>query len=334
MDKKIRIGVLMGGPSVEREVSLKSGKAVLSALKLARDDIVAIDIRKADKDYVIDLLLSYDIDLAFLALHGSFGEDGSMQSILDQMCIPYTGSGSLASRLSMDKLASRKIFQAAGLVVPRYFVLDRRHRRIDNSFIFPLIVKPAACGSSFGLSIVDTLKELKCAIDLAFKYDKCVLVEEYIEGREMTVGIFEDSPLEAIEIKPKQRFFDYKSKYVEGETDYLVPAPVSLKIMQLLEDTALKAHTLLGCSFFSRVDIILGNKNIPYVLEVNTIPGFTATSLLPKAALHKGIQFPELVLRITQATSDRFARQAQETYDSCAKRIDAEHEKLSGVGSI
>ena len=331
MDKKIRIGVLMGGPSVEREVSLESGKAVLSALKLAREDIVAIDIKKADKDYVIDLLLSYDIDLAFLALHGSFGEDGSIQSILDQMCIPYTGSGYLASRLAMDKPASRKIFQAAGLAVARYFVLDRRHRRIDNSFLFPLVVKPAACGSSFGLSIVDTLKELKCAIDLAFQYDKSVLVEEYIEGREMTVGIFEDKPLEAIEIKPKQRFFDYKSKYVEGETDYLVPAHVSLKTMQLLEDTALKAHTLLGCSFFSRVDIILGNKNIPYVLELNTIPGFTATSLLPKAALHKGIQFPELVLRITQAALDRFAQRTHGPAILAAQRIDSKNFAISAI---
>lgn len=319
MDKKIRIGVLMGGASAEREVSLKSGKAVLEALRSAGEDALAIDIKKADKNYVTDLLLSYDIGLAFLALHGSFGEDGKIQAILDQMRIPYTGSAAFASSLSMDKLSSRKIFRAAGLAVPRYFVLDRKHRRIDSSFAFPLVVKPAACGSSIGLSIIDNPKELRAAISLAFKYDRCVLVEEYIEGREMTVGIFEDKPLEAIEIRSRRRFFDYKAKYEQGQADYIVPAPVPLKTMQVLKDAALKAHTLLGCFFFSRVDIILNNKNIPYVLEVNTIPGFTATSLLPKAALYKGIPFQELVLAIAQAALDRF--------------VDASNQKLSAVGS-
>lgn len=301
MDKKMRIGVLMGGTSPEREISLKSGKAVLEALQSSGQDALAIDIKKASKNYVTDLLLSYDIDLAFLALHGSFGEDGKIQAILDQMRIPYTGSAAFASSLSMDKLASRRLFEAAGLAVPRYFVFDKKHRRSSTSFAFPLVVKPSGCGSSIGLSIIDEQKGLKAAIDLALKYDRCVLVEEYIEGREMTVGIFEDKPLEAIEIRSRRRFFDYKAKYEQGQTDYIVPAPLPLKTMQVLKDTALKAHTLLGCSFFSRVDIILNNKNIPHVLEVNTIPGFTATSLLPKAALYKGIPFQELVLAIARA---------------------------------
>lgn len=320
MDKKMRIGVLMGGTSPEREISLNSGKAVLEVLRSSGQDALAIDIKKADKNYVTDLLLSYDIDLAFLTLHGSFGEDGKIQAILDQMRIPYTGSAAFASSLSMDKLASRRLFEAAGLAVPRYFVFDKKHRRSNTSFApletiaqsenrkrsltgfaFPLVVKPSGCGSSIGLSIIDEQKGLKAAIDLASKYDRCVLVEEYIEGREMTVGIFEDKPLEAIEIRSRRRFFDYKAKYEQGQTDYIVPAPLPLKTMQVLKDTALKAHTLLGCSFFSRVDIILNNKNIPHVLEVNTIPGFTATSLLPKAALHKGIPFQELVLAIARA---------------------------------
>lgn len=301
MDKKMRIGVLMGGTSPEREISLKSGKAVLEALRSSGQDALAIDIKKADKNYVTDLLLSYDIDLAFLALHGSFGEDGKIQAILDQMRIPYTGSAAFASSLSMDKLASRRLFEAAGLAVPRYFVFDKKHRRSNTSFTFPLVVKPSGCGSSIGLSIIDEQKGLKAAIDLASKYDRCVLVEEYIEGREMTVGIFEDKPLEAIEIRSRRRFFDYKAKYEQGQTDYIVPAPLPLKTMQVLKDTALKAHTLLGCSFFSRVDIILNNKNIPHVLEVNTIPGFTATSLLPRAALYEGIPFQELVLAIARA---------------------------------
>ncbi|OGX51975.1 MAG: hypothetical protein A3G37_01555 [Omnitrophica WOR_2 bacterium RIFCSPLOWO2_12_FULL_46_30] len=320
MAGKIRIGVLMGGTSAEREISLKSGKAVLRALRSCGQDALAIDIKKTDKNYVTDLLLSYDIGLAFLALHGSFGEDGKIQAILDQMRIPYTGSGAFASSLSMDKLSSRRIFRAAGLAVPRYFVLNRKERRIDSSFAFPLVVKPAACGSSIGLSVIDNPEEFRDAIRLAFKYDSCVLVEEYIKGREMTVGIFKDSPLEAIEIRSRRRFFDYKAKYEQGQTDYIVPAPVPLKTMQLLKDTALKAHTLLGCFFFSRVDIILNNKNIPYVLEVNTIPGFTATSLLPRAALHKGIPFQELVLVIAQAAQDRFLKKSEGLHSLCDRR--------------
>jgi len=320
MAGKIRIGVLMGGTSAEREISLKSGKAVLRALRSCGQDALAIDIKKTDKNYVTDLLLSYDIGLAFLVLHGSFGEDGKIQAILDQMRIPYTGSGAFASSLSMDKLSSRRIFRAAGLAVPRYFVLNRKERRIDSSFAFPLVVKPAACGSSIGLSVIDNPEEFRAAIRLAFKYDSCVLVEEYIKGREMTVGIFKDSPLEAIEIRSRRRFFDYKAKYEQGQTDYIVPAPVPLKTMQLLKDTALKAHTLLGCFFFSRVDIILNNKNIPYVLEVNTIPGFTATSLLPRAALHKGIPFQELVLVIAQAAQDRFLKKSEGLHSLCDRR--------------
>ena len=291
----------MGGPSSEREVSFKSGHAVARALKLAGCEVVEIDIKKADTQYVKDLLLSYDIGLAFLALHGNFGEDGRMQAILEAMHLPYTGSGPMASSLAMDKIASRKIFTAAGLKAPRYCVVEKNHKSINNSFTLPLVVKPACGGSSIGLSIVDTPKELKRAIEEAFAYDKKVIVEEYIKGREMTVGIFEDAPLDAIEVIPKRRFFDYKAKYEPGQTAYIVPAEVSSKTMEMLKETAQKAHALLGCSLFSRVDIILDNEDNAYVLEVNTIPGFTATSLLPKAAFAKGVSFTDLVLGIAQA---------------------------------
>lgn len=297
----IRIGVLMGGLSSEREVSLKSGKAVLEALKSKNLEVVAIDIKGQDKDCVKDLLLSYDINLAFLALHGAFGEDGKLQAILEETGIPYTGSGPRASTLAMDKVASRKVFESGGLSAPKYCLLDKNHKNTRGFMTFPLVIKPASGGSSIGLSIVDEPQALKEAIETAFKYDRRVIAEEHIEGREMTVGIFEDAPLEAIEIRPKRRFFDYKAKYEPGTTEYIVPAPVSLEIMRLLKETALKAHTLLGCSFFSRVDIILDKANKPYVLEVNTIPGFTATSLLPKAALARGIAFPDLVVRISEA---------------------------------
>jgi D-alanine-D-alanine ligase len=294
----MRIGVLMGGYSSEREVSLKSGKAVYEALKVSGQDAVAVDIQKPDKDYVVDLLLSYDIDAAFVALHGEFGEDGKLQAVLEEMRIPYTGSGPKASALAMDKMSSRNEFSAAGLAVPVSCLLDRGHKKIKGLKGFPLVVKPATGGSSLGLSIADNPAQLKSAINLAFQYDKKVIIEEYVAGREITVGIFEDRPLEPIEIKPKQRFFDYKAKYAAGQTEYIVPARLPFKAMALLKQTALKAHTALGCSFFSRVDIILDADNKPVVLEVNTIPGFTATSLLPKAALERGIPFTELVARI------------------------------------
>lgn len=294
----MRIGVLMGGHSSEREVSLKSGKAVYEALKVSGKDAVAVDIQKPDKDYVRNLLLSYDIGAAFVALHGEFGEDGKLQAILEEIGIPYTGSGPRASALAMDKMASRMNFRASGLGVPVSCLLDRRHKKIKGLEGFPLVVKPATGGSSLGLSIADNSVQLKSAIDLAFQYDNKVIVEEYAAGREITVGIFEDRPLEPIEIKPKQRFFDYKAKYASGHTEYIVPAKLPFKTMAMLKQAALKAHTVLGCSFFSRVDIILAADNKPVVLEVNTIPGFTATSLLPKAALERGITFTELVLRI------------------------------------
>lgn len=297
----IRIGVLMGGTSSEREVSLKSGKAVLEALKSRGLEALAIDIKNQDKSSLRDLLLSYDINLAFLALHGAFGEDGRMQAVLEELGIPYTGSGVRSSGLAMDKVASREIFASGGLNVPKHCLLDKNHKNARGFTNFPLVVKPASGGSSIGLSIVDKPQALKEAIETAFKYDRRVIVEEYIEGREMTVGIFEDAPLEAIEIRPKRRFFDYKAKYESAETEYIVPAQVPLEVMRLLKQAALKAHNLLGCSFFSRVDIILDKSNRPFVLEVNAIPGFTSTSLLPKAALSKGITFPELTLRIAKA---------------------------------
>ncbi|TAN60616.1 ATP-grasp domain-containing protein, partial [bacterium] len=177
-------------------------------------------------------------------------------------------------------------------------LLDRGHKKIKGLKGFPLVVKPATGGSSLGLSIADNPAQLKSAINSAFQYDKKIIVEEYVAGREITVGIFEDRPLEPIEIKPKQRFFDYRAKYASGQTEYIVPARLPFKTMALLKQAALKAHAVLGCSFFSRVDIILAADNNPVVLEVNTIPGFTATSLLPKAALERGIPFTELVSRI------------------------------------
>ncbi len=297
-----KVGVLMGGPSSEREISLKSGRAVLENLGKLGLDVAAIDIRTGRYEDNARLLRSHAIDCAFVALHGKFGEDGGIQEILESLKIPYTGSGVSASRLAMDKIASRKIFQIYGLSVPRYEILNKlfynknRHKR--HKFSFPLVVKPAANGSSIGLSIVEEPALLDKAIKLSFDYDDNIIIEEYIKGRELTVAILDDKVLPVIEIVPKRKFFDYQAKYKYGLTQYLVPAPLSQALKKKVQLCALKAHRLLGCFGCSRVDIILDDKSRVYVLEVNTIPGLTQTSLLPKAASKAGIDFAQLVLKL------------------------------------
>jgi D-alanine-D-alanine ligase len=300
-----RIGVLMGGPSSERDISLKSGKAVYEALSQSGIDAVAIDIKTDCIDENISLIKSHKINCAFLALHGRFGEDGQIQQILETIKTPYTGSGVLASRLGMDKAASRWIFEAANLRVPKYKVLDKisynkglRARNTLDNLGLPLVIKPARHGSSVGLSIIDKEEGLAVAIDLAFTFDEKIMIEEYIEGREVTVGILDNFSLPPIEIIPKRRFFDYEAKYKAGMTDYVVPAKLEKRIDKKIRKTAYLAHRLLGCSGCSRVDTILDKQDEPVVLEINTIPGLTETSLLPKAAKVFGIEFSELCLKL------------------------------------
>ncbi len=297
-----RIGVLMGGPSSEREISLKSGKAVYEALKQAGLRVTGIDVISDNIDENIRLIKSHRIDCAFLALHGRFGEDGQIQEILEAIEIPYTGSGVLASKLAMDKIASRKIFEVYNIAVPKYKIIERvsynENLKIGNGFSFPLVVKPAAHGSSIGLSIIDKEEEVRPALDLAFKFDDKIIIEEYIRGRELTVGILDDLALPVIEIVPKKRFFDYEAKYQPGLTKYLVPAALEENTVKKVQSTALKAHKFLGCYGCSRVDIIFTQDNIPYILELNSIPGFTPTSLLPKAAKAAGMEFHQLCLKL------------------------------------
>ncbi len=288
-----KIGILMGGFSSEREVSLKSGRAVQKALSRQGYDVVIIDFD--DEKELIRKLRSANVDCVFNALHGRFGEDGGAQKILDDLEIPYTGSGVYASRLAMDKIASRKIFEQNRIPVPEYRVFNKKTSKGQGLDLkFPLVVKPAKEGSSIGLFIVDTPAALFVALKRAFAFDEDIVVEKYIQGREITVGILEDNPLPVIEIVPKNKFYDFQSKYTPGMSDYIVPADLSEDTARIVQDTALKAHKLLGCRCFSRVDIMLDSNNRPVVLEVNTIPGFTATSLLPKAAAAYGIDFPHL----------------------------------------
>jgi D-alanine--D-alanine ligase len=303
-----RIGVLMGGPSSERQISLKSGKAVCEALKKSDVEIIAIDIETDNIKENIRLIKSKKIDCAFIALHGRFGEDGQIQEILETLKIPYTGSGVLASKLAMDKVAARKIFQGNGLSVPRYKEINSSSQagnlEILNGLNWPLVIKPATHGSSIGLSIIEKEEKFDDALKLAFTYDARIIVEEYIKGREVTVGILDERALPVIEIIPKKLFFDYEAKYQPGMTDYIVPAELEEKISQNLKVAALSSHKLLGCSGCSRVDMILKD-DIAYVLEVNTIPGLTSTSLLPKAAKCIGIEFNELCLKLIELAYEK-----------------------------
>ncbi|MBM3245654.1 MAG: D-alanine--D-alanine ligase [Candidatus Omnitrophica bacterium] len=309
LNKLGRVGVLMGGASSERDVSLKSGHAVYDALKGAGIEAVAIDIKSEDIGENIKFLSSQKIDCAFLALHGRFGEDGTIQEILDYVKVPYTGSGPLASRLSMDKIASRRILEVYGVPVPAYCVIEKAiyngNGKLTKSFGFPLVVKPASGGSSIGLSIVDKEESFHKAIDAAFKFDETIIIEEFIRGRELTVGILKDKALPVIEIIPKNRFFDYEAKYQQGLTDYVVPAQIDAACARKSQDTALRAHKLLGCFAFSRADIILAKDGTPFILELNSIPGFTPTSLLPKAAHVAGIKFVDLCLKLIELAYEK-----------------------------
>lgn len=304
-----RIGVLMGGPSTEREISLRSGRTVYENLKQFGLEAVAIDIKTDNIEENISLIKSHHLNCAFLALHGRFGEDGQIQELLAALKIPYTGSGVRASRLAMDKIVSHNIFASSGLNVPRYEARDRNSHntkgKIQNNLPLPWVVKPATHGSSIGLSIVDKVEYLEEALDLAFSFDERVLIEEFIRGRELTVGILENMALPIIEIIPKKRFFDYEAKYQPGMTEYLVPAKLEKEVQRKVTEAALSSHKLLGCSGCSRVDMILGEKNIPFILEVNTIPGLTETSLLPKAAKCVGISFRELCLKLIKLAYEK-----------------------------
>jgi D-alanine-D-alanine ligase len=232
-----------------------------------------------------------------------------MQGILEILKIPYTGSGVEASRLAMDKIASRRIFGAAGLSIPRYKAIDKtrynRDSKVYNNLRLPLVVKPATQGSSIGLSIIDRYEYLDKAVDLAFSFDKKIIIEEYIRGREMTVGILDGRPLPVIEIIPKKAFFDFEAKYQPGLATYIVPAQLEERVARKIKRAALSAHKLLGCFGCSRVDMILNKEGLPVVLELNSIPGLTETSLLPKAAKSEGIGFNELCLRLIKLAYEK-----------------------------
>jgi D-alanine-D-alanine ligase len=304
-----RVGVLMGGASSERGISLKSGQAVFSALSKMGMEVVAIDITTDNPQKNIRLLKKYNLDCAFIALHGRFGEDGKIQSILEKLNIPFTASGIKASQLAMDKIGSLEIFSQGGLYVPKSQFLEKlayqKNKTFPLEFGFPLVVKPANHGSSIGLSLLENQRQLPAAIKLAFNFDEHIIIQEYVSGRELTVGILEEVALPVIEIIPHNKFFDFAAKYQDSLTQYIIPAVLDSTIALEIQQVALKAHKLLGCYGCSRVDIILTKANQAYILEVNTIPGMTDSSLLPKAAKIVGIDFSQLCFKLLELAYEK-----------------------------
>lgn len=299
--KNKKVGVLMGGVSSEREISLISGKAVAESLKRSLVDVVEIDITSSDVENIKKNVLEKDIDIAFIALHGEFGEDGQVQKILEDVEIAYTGSKVKASNLAMDKYLSKKLFIENNIPTADFKLIEGRDSDI-NIDKFPVVVKPNCSGSSLGVTIVNDENKLKEAVDYALNLSNKVVVEKYIKGREFTVGILDDRPLAVVEIVPKLKFYDYETKYSDDNlVDFIVPAPLEKNIYEQIRELGLSVHKALGARFFSRVDFILDEDQRPYVLELNSIPGFTTHSLLPLSAKACGIDFDNLILKITES---------------------------------
>lgn len=298
--KEVKIGVLGGGVSQEREISLISAKNVYEVLKGEAKEVVLIDILDSDKKIVKKVINENKIDLAFIALHGEFGEDGTIQTILEELSIPYTGSGPEASYLAMDKIASKGVFIKKGIDTPDFKIFSKKDK-LPKDVEYPVVVKPNFSGSSFGISIVESESGLAKAFKEALSVESGdILLEKCIKGRELTVGILGDKPLAVVEIIPKASYYDYNAKYADEETKLIVPANLNRALYSQVQVMSLKVHEVLGCRYFSRVDIILDKDEIPYVIEVNSIPGFTSHSLLPLSAKASGLNFKALILEIVR----------------------------------
>ena len=288
------VGVLMGGPSAERDVSLHSGEAVCRGLREAGYSVRSIDPHDGR------LALPEGIEAVFVALHGTYGEDGTVQDGLREADVPYTGSGPQSSRCAFDKVATKEILVREGIPTPTYEVISSS---ADRTLSLPVMVKPLRQGSSIGLQRVFAEDAWDAAFAEAAAFEGTVLVEEFIEGREITVGIVCDEVLPALEIRAPDGYYDYDAKYTKGRSEYLVPAPIPGNQAEACRRIALEVYRALGCGGLARVDFRIRDDGEPFVLELNTIPGFTETSLLPKAAAAVGVEFPELCHRIMESAS-------------------------------
>jgi len=294
-----KVGVLLGGKSAEREISLKSGALVLAALRSHGVDAHAFD--PAERG--IEDLLDARYDRVFIVLHGRFGEDGTVQGVLEWLGIPYTGSGVLASALAMDKLRTKLVWQALGLPTPSYEILpaDADLGGVARRLGLPIMVKPVNEGSSLGMSKVREAGALEEAYALAVNYDRAVMAEKFIEGTELTVGILGDAALPIIKLETPRDFYDYEAKYFADDTRYILPCGLPPARERELQALSREAFAALGCRGWGRVDLMLDADGAPYLLEVNTAPGMTDHSLVPMAARAVGLSYADLCLRILEA---------------------------------
>jgi D-alanine-D-alanine ligase len=299
-----KIAVLMGGRSLERDVSLKSGQRVYEALLAKGFDVVKLDV---DENLVINIRQN-PVDLVYIALHGKYGEDGTVQELLEILGIPYTGPGVYSSMVGFDKVLAKEIFNRKDIPTPPYFTLSAgcfremgaagALDRIVDELGLPIVVKPAGQGSALGIKIAHTAEELPGALIGALSYDDKVILEKFIRGTEVSVSVIGDEQpraLPVVEIRTKNEFFDFDSMYSMGKADYFIPARLSKELTNKVQEIAVKAHRVLDCRDVTRIDIMVDEKGDPYVLELNTSPGMTETSLLPMSAAADGIDFPDLV---------------------------------------
>lgn len=299
-----KIVVLMGGNSAERPISLNSGNAVFQALKQAGQDVTAIDIQ----GHAIAQLTDAEFDIAFIALHGRGGEDGTIQGVLEWLDKPYTGSGVMASALAMDKWRTKLIWQAADLPTPKAVLLNDQcdWQATIELLNHNAIVKPAREGSSIGMRRVHTAEELKQSFEFASRYDAMVLAEQWVSGAEFTVAIVGDNALPAIQLKTSHEFYDYEAKYQANDTQYLLPCGLTEEKETELQQLALKAFDILGCEGWGRIDVMQnGETGEFWLLEANTSPGMTDHSLVPMAAKATGLSFADLVIQLLQQAKSR-----------------------------
>lgn len=297
--KRMQITVMLGGPSAEREVSLRSGRAVAEALRSIGHQVVELDPQDGK------WRLPDGTEVVFLALHGTYGEDGTVQRVLDRLGVPYTGSGAEASRVAFDKILAKQRFLAAGVPTPRFVVVRDGAKGWPKGWKPPVVLKPARQGSSVGLEMVGNRRAFLPALKRALAHDSQVLVEERVFGREATVGILEDKPLPVIEVCPKGGVLDYEHKYTRGSTEFFLPARFDQKTVTRVQEVALAAFHAVGARDYARVDVMVPPSGEPVVLEVNTLPGMTELSLLPKAAAAIGCSFPDLCNKMIELALKR-----------------------------
>ncbi|EKN67382.1 D-alanine--D-alanine ligase [Schinkia azotoformans] len=300
----MKVAVLYGGTSGEREVSLSSGKGIINALEKKGHEVIGIDFNPSK----INELLTLDVDVVFIGLHGRFGEDGRIQGLLDMLNIPYVGSGVLGSALAMNKVKAKRIMESVGIRVAKDQAINAETFSRESFVLeidYPVVVKPASEGSTIGITIANNEQELLAGIEEAFKHDEDVLIEEFIAGMEVTVSVLGkkgvEQALPVIEIVPKNKFYDYEAKYAPGGSDHIIPARVSDEITVYLQKNAVLAHQSLNCKTYSRTDFIVPfDGSLPVVLEVNTLPGMTPTSLFPDAAKEIGLSYEDMIERLIE----------------------------------